>query len=152
MRNIPKFWQRYAYRIGPHVFSLDDMEHGILRGNQRHPSTRQRLFSKEDPRGVFSVTELDPRIHCALVCGAKSCPPIRLYSAANLERGLTMACQNFCRNEVQVDPEARRVTVSQLFRWYSADFGATDADIVAWIADYLVGLLPVCKHPLWLPD
>eukprot|EP01116_Phalansterium_solitarium_P014759 TRINITY_DN3256_c0_g1_i2.p1 TRINITY_DN3256_c0_g1~~TRINITY_DN3256_c0_g1_i2.p1 ORF type:complete len:166 (+),score=9.03 TRINITY_DN3256_c0_g1_i2:117-614(+) len=26
------FFQRTAYRIGPHVFSLDDIEHGLLRG------------------------------------------------------------------------------------------------------------------------
>ncbi len=30
---VPRFWQRYAYRIGEHVYSLDDMEHGILRGD-----------------------------------------------------------------------------------------------------------------------
>ncbi len=27
-----KFWSRVAYKIGQHVFSLDDIEHGILRG------------------------------------------------------------------------------------------------------------------------
>ena len=37
------FWQRYAYRIGNMVFSLDDIEHGILRGNKAHP-LRAKLF------------------------------------------------------------------------------------------------------------
>jgi hypothetical protein len=28
-----KFWSTMAYRIDAHVFSLDDIEHGILRGS-----------------------------------------------------------------------------------------------------------------------
>jgi hypothetical protein len=27
-----KFWSKMAYKIGHQVFSLDDIEHGILRG------------------------------------------------------------------------------------------------------------------------
>jgi hypothetical protein len=34
---------------------------------------------------------MDPRIHFALVCGARSCPPIKLYTPENLEEGLTAA-------------------------------------------------------------
>lgn len=29
---LEKFWQMNAYRIGKNVFSLDDIEHGVLRG------------------------------------------------------------------------------------------------------------------------
>ena len=42
------------------------------------------------------VEPLDPRIHFALVCGAKSCPPIRVYTPASLEAGLEAAAQAFC--------------------------------------------------------
>ena len=28
---VPRFWENYGYTIGGHFFSLDDMEHGILR-------------------------------------------------------------------------------------------------------------------------
>ena len=31
---VDKFWASTAYNIGGHVFSLDDMEHGVLRGDQ----------------------------------------------------------------------------------------------------------------------
>ena len=30
--DVQLFWKTTAYRIGGHVFSLDDIEHGILRG------------------------------------------------------------------------------------------------------------------------
>lgn len=29
---VDHFWAHTAYNIGGHVFSLDDIEHGILRG------------------------------------------------------------------------------------------------------------------------
>jgi len=44
------------------------------------------------------VTPLDPRIHCALVCGAKSCPPIKVYTAEALEEGLEAAAAAFCES------------------------------------------------------
>lgn len=38
-----------------------------------------RRFSKSDPRLEWTVRELDPRIHFALVCGTRSCPRLRVY-------------------------------------------------------------------------
>lgn len=29
---VPGFWRRFAYDVGGEVFSLDDIEHGVLRG------------------------------------------------------------------------------------------------------------------------
>ena len=33
-------------------FSLDDIEHGILRANREHPSRKQSQFNLNDPREV----------------------------------------------------------------------------------------------------
>ncbi|XP_078366756.1 uncharacterized protein LOC144650866 [Oculina patagonica] len=68
---IENFWRRMSYNIGGYTFSLDDIEHGILRGNRPHPSGGKPLFADGDPRLRFTVSEVDPRIHFALVCGAK---------------------------------------------------------------------------------
>ncbi len=35
-----------------------------------------------------AVQPMDKRIHFALVCGAKSCPPIRVYTPEELDEGL----------------------------------------------------------------
>ena len=40
-------------------------------GNRPHPSDAKPLFAEGDPRLQFTVSEVDPRIHFALVCGAK---------------------------------------------------------------------------------
>ncbi|KAL9979374.1 hypothetical protein ACROYT_G017028 [Oculina patagonica] len=100
---IENFWRRMSYNIGGYTFSLDDIEHGILRGNRPHPSGGKPLFADGDPRLRFTVSEVDPRIHFALVCGAKSCPAIRVFSAENLERGLDAAAKSFCSQEVCID-------------------------------------------------
>ena len=42
------------------------------------------------------VKPTDPRIHFALVCGAKSCPPIKVYTPDSLEDGLDSATMAFC--------------------------------------------------------
>ena len=58
--------------IGGHIFSLDDIEHGILRCNKPHPGSGRVMFQgDDDPRLKFVMDSLDPRIHFALVCGAQ---------------------------------------------------------------------------------
>ena len=68
---VEGFWRNTCYNIGGHVFSLDDIEHGVLRVNRPHPSSGERLLGESDPRLQFMMSEVDPRIHFALVCGAK---------------------------------------------------------------------------------
>ena len=76
-----QFFNTSSYMIGGHQYSLQDIEHGILRGNRKGPGQFKKPFNKGDPRAEAAVHEVDPRIHFALVCGAKSCPPIKTYSA-----------------------------------------------------------------------
>ena len=69
--DLAGFWNVTCYNIGGLTYSLDDLEHGLLRGNKPHPSTGMACFQPGDGRLEFAITELDPRIHFALVCGAK---------------------------------------------------------------------------------
>ncbi|XP_073234466.1 uncharacterized protein [Porites lutea] len=132
---INNFWRKTSYNIGGYIFSLDDIEHGILRGNRPHPSDAKPLFAEDDPRLQFTVSEVDPRIHFALVCGAKSCPAINVFSAKNLDFALQAAAQNFCSQEVCVDDS--KVSLSKIFLWYKADFGSTEKECLRWISQHL---------------
>ena len=89
-----------------------------------------------DVRGSH-VLPLDPRIHCALVCGAQSCPPIRLIQPRNLERALNLACQSFVNSETTVDKTNNSVQTSKIFMWYAKDFGETDRDVLLWLSSHL---------------
>ena len=59
-------------------------------------------FSRRDVRPRLRV--VDPRIHFALVCGARGCPPISVYSALDLDRELATAAAVFLS-----DPSALQV-------------------------------------------
>ena len=39
-------------------------------------------FGKDDPRLEHALSKVEPRIHFALNCGAKSCPPIKTFTSA----------------------------------------------------------------------
>ncbi len=124
VREVRLFFKRVAYRIGGYVFSLHEMEHGILRGNSRAPYGILRPFRKRDPRIAFCVEPLDPRIHFAMVCGARSCPPVGFYEAQRVDFQLDLATASFINGPgVKFLPESGVLELSQIFRWYKWDFG-----------------------------
>jgi hypothetical protein len=123
VREVRGFFARVAYRVGGVVLTADDVEHGILRGNARHGLLRRRPFAAGDPRLALAVQPIDPRIHFAITCGARSCPPIGVYRAAALEQQLDLAARNFLNQEVALDARGC-VTCSRILQWYAEDFAA----------------------------
>ncbi len=121
------FFRRAAYIVGGRRYSADDIEHGILRGNRRHFHFAIRLpqFAPGDPRASQALEPPDPRIHCALVCATRSCPPIVAYGPDRIEEQLELACSTFV-NAGGVQLEDERVCLSQIFHWYGRDFGGRD--------------------------
>lgn len=121
---IRAVFERAAYVVGGYRYSADDIEHGILRANRGHPAIPGARFSGSDPRAVFALKTLDPRIHFALNCGATSCPPIGFYDANTVDEQLTLAAQHFLADGgLVLDRDARQVSLSRIFSWYAADFG-----------------------------
>ena len=108
--------------IGGFQFSLDDIEHGILRCNRRSKYKLFKQFSTSDTRKKFKLNKLDYRIHFALNCGAKSCPAISFYSENKIDQQLTMAENNFIEQEFIVNEEAKEITCSKIFWLYKKDF------------------------------
>ncbi|MFQ5943693.1 MAG: DUF547 domain-containing protein [Anaerolineales bacterium] len=122
------FFRRAAYDVGGMRFSADDIEHGVLRGNRRHPYLPFPQFAKDDPRLMMSIEDPDPRIHFALVCGARSCPPIASYSGRDLDEQLDQAAATFINGiGVRFNPENQTLSLSRIFKWYEADFGGREA-------------------------
>lgn len=121
------FFRRVAYNVDGMRFSADDIEHGVLRGNRRHPYLPFTQFAKDDPRELMSIEDPDPRVHFALVCGARSCPPISAYDGEQLDPQLDLAAAAFINGiGAQFDPEAKILSLSRIFKWYAGDFGGTE--------------------------
>ena len=112
------FFGRFVYRVSGLTFSLNEIEHGVLRGN-RVAFLSRAPFGSGDPRASL-VLPLDARIHFALNCGALSCPPIRAYDAARLEQQLELAARSYLSS---ARLEGRTVWLPRLLEYYRADFG-----------------------------
>jgi len=138
VKEVRNFFRRLRYRIGEMDFSPDDMEHGILRGNRRPPNSLFPLFRGRDRRLGFTMETVDPRIHFSLVCASSSCPPIDIYRAENLDNALEIAGRTFLNSGgIKIDREKKSVSLSRIFKWYAADFGATTAERLKFIAPLL---------------
>ncbi|MBW2622630.1 MAG: DUF547 domain-containing protein [Deltaproteobacteria bacterium] len=124
VNKFPNFFRRVGYEIGGNIFTPDDMEHGILRANRRSPYHVRPRFGPGDGRRRLSLKIVDPRVQFALVCGSRSCAPIRHYEASAIDDQLDEASRNFLNSsEVLVVPEKNKIFLSQIFKWYKRDFG-----------------------------
>ncbi|KAM9448866.1 uncharacterized protein ACWYII_013624 isoform 1-T1 [Salvelinus alpinus] len=138
-------WQRYkffnyvSYLIGGEVFTLQDIENGVLRGNRKGVAQLLRPFSKTDPRLQVALPDAEPLIHFALNCGAMGCPPIKTYTPQDIDSQLRTAAESFLENDdgCVVDSEKGEVRLSQIFKWYKADFGGTDEKLLNWILEHM---------------
>ncbi|KAL7552898.1 hypothetical protein ACHAWF_016147 [Thalassiosira exigua] len=117
------FFSDVSMNVGGDIFSFDDLEHGILRGNTRHPYQLSKRFGSTDSRKELARKELDPRIHFALNCGARSCPPVKKYTAEEIDEELRLAAMSFCEQESNVDIGQGNLKLSKLLHWYQSDFG-----------------------------
>lgn len=133
---VISFFRRAAYDVGGQRFSANDIEHGILRANRPHWTIPGPQFGPSDARLAWRVTPLDPRIHFALNCASRSCPPIAFYDAAKIDAQLDLATAGFVANEVTVDPGQGIVRLSAIFRWYAGDFGGRQG-VLAFLARHL---------------
>ncbi len=95
---------KYIPLLGQEI-SLDNLEHDRIR-----------------KRGVFD----EPLIHVALVCAAKSCPPLRneAYTADKLDEQLLDNLNRFLmdNNKNRYDVSGNIVELSPIFKWYKSDF------------------------------
>ncbi len=136
VREISSFFESVCYKIGEYSFTLDEIEHGILRGNKKKYFFSNRVFSKKDERIKFVFDNFDPRIHFCLVCGSKSCPPIGTYQEEKIDKQLDLAASSFINNDdILIDKENNKITVSKIFKWYGKDFGTQD-DLIQFIAKH----------------
>ncbi|MBL8179148.1 MAG: DUF547 domain-containing protein [Bryobacterales bacterium] len=72
----------------------------------------------------------DPRIHAALVCAARSCPPLRreAYSADKVEQQLAENTRRWLADPElnSFDAAKRTARISMIFKWYKDDFPALE--------------------------
>jgi len=133
--DVPDFFDRIRLRAGTLVFSLNEIEHGLLRGNRPHPLSTGVPFPIGDPRLAHAIAPLEPRIHFAISCGARSCPQFQTYDPAGLDEQLDEATRAFVNREVVL--EGQTVTASPIFHWFRADFEEAPGGLAGFLVRYL---------------
>ena len=98
-------------KLGDKTYSLNQIENDIIR-----------------PRFKES------RIHFAVNCAAKGCPPLRneAYHPERLDRQLAEQTKRFMNDGRYTRVEGKTLTVSKIFDWYGKDF----ADVKAFVGKY----------------
>ena len=118
----PKIYTEKSIIIAGLSLSLDLIEHGILRRYRYKYSLGYfpNIFTSNQIKKL-AVDTIDFRIHFALNCGAKSCPPIRFYSTEDLEKQLDLATEAFLEKETHINSEKKEVRITRLFLWFHKD-------------------------------
>ena len=125
IKNIPasERWKAKRWNLGGTRVSLNEIEHEMI-------------------RGAFD----EPRIHWALVCAARDCPPLRqeAYSGDELDAQLAEQARRVHGDgrHVRFDRANGVLQVTRLYDWYGGDFGEGDraAVIRRAVARYHDGL------------
>ncbi|KAE8654712.1 Phytosulfokin receptor 1 [Hibiscus syriacus] len=134
------FFMDFQYVIGRYPYSLSIIENGILRNNHRPPYSLTKPFNKGDRRLHLVPMKLNPLIHFGLCKGTRSSPKLRFFTAQNVQEELKNATMEYFQNEgIEIDWEVRTVYLSRIIKWYSADFGEKDRDILEWVLNYIDG-------------
>jgi hypothetical protein len=110
-------FQKKLVTINGVQYSLNDVENNVIR-----------------PFG-------DPRIHFAINCAAKSCPPLRseAFEPARLSAQMDEQARNFINDPEKnsFDFAKNEIMVSKIFDWFEEDFKKYDAGVPAFISRYL---------------
>lgn len=124
IRKIGAFWDPKApwhepvVRLFGRTMTLDDLEQGIIRPKFK-----------------------EPRVHFALVCAAKGCPPLRSepYDGVRLSAQLNDQSRIFLsqKSKNAVHAADKTVDLSPIFKWYMEDFGGTRAAVLTFVQKWL---------------
>lgn len=110
-------WKKEFFLLLEEKHSLDDVEHKMIR----------KWFN-------------EPRIHFALVCAARSCPPLKTfpYRALKLEQQLKEASENFLLDSERnrLDHLSKTLYLSSIFKWYGSDFERKYGSVKNYIAKF----------------
>ncbi|MEM1441443.1 MAG: DUF547 domain-containing protein [Verrucomicrobiota bacterium] len=83
----------------------------------------------------------EPRIHFALVCAAKGCPPLRreAFTAGRLESQLEDQTKTFLTDKEKNRVEGDTLYLSSIFDWYGEDFTKTGKSLGEYVDRYMPG-------------
>ena len=125
----PWFWYEKVYRVNGTPYTLDAIEHKILRKEFR-----------------------EPRIHFAIVCASLGCPKLgkSAFTGANVQKMLDTATQTFMRDpeKVRFDSRTNTLWLSSIFNWFADDFREDAGSVEKFVGRYLPEITKIGSQKL----
>ena len=120
--------------IGDAPFSIFDAPLLTIAGEKLSLNQFERKYMMEGDTG-------DPRMHFAIVCGAKGCPPLwdEPLNPLDLDSQLDAMTANALANPRHLRIHGSRVRVNPLFDWYADDFGG-ESGILEFLRNHVPDL------------
>ncbi len=113
-----KAWKLPVVKVFGRTVTLNEVEHEMIRPVYR-----------------------EPRVHFALVCAAKGCPPLRseAYVDVRLEAQLDDQARVFLsqRDKNAVSESGKTARLSPIFKWYMDDFGGSKRSVLRYVKKWL---------------
>ncbi|RIJ34395.1 DUF547 domain-containing protein [Pontibacter oryzae] len=121
--DVEGFFDRTQYKVAGEQLTLNELE-------------KQKLLQPYK----------DARVHFALVCAAKSCPPLRsqAFMPQSVEQQLQDQAKRALNNPefVKIQVNGKQVQISEIFKWYKDDFLNEAESITAYINKFRSTPLP----------
>jgi hypothetical protein len=113
IKDIKEPWKRPIAKIDNKWYSLNDIEHNILRKMN------------------------DPRIHFGINCASYSCAPLwnRAFTAADVEMELEALTKRFINDRTRNKISSDHMQLSKIFQWFAKDF-KKKGSLVAFLNHY----------------
>jgi hypothetical protein len=123
IKDIPKVWDKKDIVLAGKKYSLNAIENDILRPKFK-----------------------DARVHAAINCASKSCPPLRsrAFTAENLDLTLDEQCALFVNSAFHNDIQAKKWSLSPIFLWFILDF----KNVKTFVKTHYKGKTTLDKNPI----
>ncbi len=118
------FFGENRIKIAGELVSFAKIEHGIIRKSQWPLGLGKiRKWFPNAFERKLRVKKRDYRVHFALNCGAKDCPPVAIYKAELLEEQFNQSTTMYLKKTTSYDASKNEAMVTALFSWFRGDFG-----------------------------
>lgn len=107
-------WKTCFAKVGGKTYTLDDIEHEILR----------KKFK-------------DPKIHVGVNCASISCPKLAnfAFTEENIETELETLMKDFINDSTRNKLDSKKIQISEIFNWFKDDF-TSDGTVIDYINQY----------------
>jgi hypothetical protein len=122
-RDLAAFMARPRVTVFGHGFSLDDIYHGLLRGNLPGHGQLRVPMERSDPRLAYMPIAYDERVHFAMHTAARSSPGLVAFEGGKLDTQLEQAAERYVRRMTRLERDGAVVVAPRLLQWYAKDFG-----------------------------